>query len=106
MDEIGKLLEHLGYGTSVIYAAATYGLFAWLDSNASDEAKAALASTMKLRNVDSERIAAALVEVFDCVYTYPLLRWTPALRSLLFTAIDSGQSENETMVASEQDLLE
>jgi len=34
-----KLLEHLGYATPFIYAAAAYGLFAWLDENASDEAK-------------------------------------------------------------------
>jgi hypothetical protein len=25
-----KLLEHLGYATPFIYAAAAYGLFAWL----------------------------------------------------------------------------
>jgi len=38
-----KLLEHLGYATPFIYAAAAYGLFAWLDKEASDDAKAALA---------------------------------------------------------------
>src|SRR5271169_4566309 len=64
-----KLLEHFGYATPFIYAAAAYGLFYWLDENASEEAKKALASTMKLKSVDSEQVAAAIVEVFDGIYT-------------------------------------
>jgi hypothetical protein len=56
-----------------------------LDANASDEAKSALAQTMVLKDVEKKQIASALVEVFDRVYTYPLLRWTPFFRSLLFT---------------------
>jgi hypothetical protein len=67
MDEIGKLLEHLGYGTSVIYAAAKYGLFAWLDNNISDEAKVALAGATKFKDADNKHIASAIVEVFDRV---------------------------------------
>jgi len=90
MDEIGKLLEHLGYATPVIYAAAAYRLFAWLDKDASDEAKAALASTMKLKDYDAKRIASALVEVFDRIYTYPLLSWRAFIRSMLFTVAVSA----------------
>ena len=44
-----KLAEILGYGPSVIYALAAYTLFAWLDANASDEAKSAHAAAMKIR---------------------------------------------------------
>jgi hypothetical protein len=44
MGEVGELLKHLGYGTSVLYALAAYRLFNWLDANVSDDAKAALAN--------------------------------------------------------------
>jgi hypothetical protein len=84
------LLEHLGYTTQFIYAAAAYGLFHWLDKNASDEAKAALARTMSLKGYKSEQVASALVEVFDRIYTHPLLRWRAYLRSLLFTTVVSA----------------
>jgi hypothetical protein len=87
MDAIGKLLEHLGYGTSFIYAAAAFGLFYWLDENASDEAKTALASTMRLNRFNDEEIASALVETFDRLYSYPLFRWRAFLRTLTFTLI-------------------
>ena len=32
-----ELLKYLGFTTPLIYAAAVYGLFHWLDENASDE---------------------------------------------------------------------
>src|SRR5258708_29919729 len=85
-----KLLEHLGYATPFIYAAAAYGLFAWLDKEASDDAKAALAGTMNLMDYDKKRIASALVVVFDRLYAYPLLRWRAFFRSMLFTLAVSG----------------
>ena len=89
MDEIGKLLEHLGYATPLLYATTAYGVFAWLDNHASDEAKAALANTMKLQNLGSQRIASALVEVFDGLYTHPLFRWRAFGRSVLYTVVVS-----------------
>jgi hypothetical protein len=75
MEAIGKLLDHLGYAAPLLYAAAAYGLFRWLDENLSTAAKAALASTMKLRSYGKEQVASALVEVFDRIYTRPLLSW-------------------------------
>jgi hypothetical protein len=82
-----KLLEHIGYGTPVVYAAAVYWLFSWLDANASNEAKAALASTMMLKELRNKDVAASLVETFDRIYTHPLLRWSALFRSVLFTLI-------------------
>jgi hypothetical protein len=83
MEELAK---QLGYNTApFMYAAAAYGLFHWLDENASDEAKAALARTMSFKDYKKEQIASALVEVFDLIYTYPLLRSRAFFRSLLFT---------------------
>jgi hypothetical protein len=80
-----KLSEHFGYAAPFMYAALAYGLFHWLDENASDEAKAALARTMRFKDYKKEQVASALVEVFDRIYTYPLLRWRAFVRSLLFT---------------------
>jgi hypothetical protein len=57
MAEVGELLKHLGYGTSVLNALAAYRLFNWLDANVSDDAKAALANTMKLKDYDNQQIA-------------------------------------------------
>jgi hypothetical protein len=85
-----ELLEYLGYTTPFIYAAAAYGLFHWLDENASDEAKAELARTMMFKDYKKEQVASALVEVFDWIYTYPLLSWQAFLRSLLFTTAVSA----------------
>jgi hypothetical protein len=82
-----KFLEHVGYGTPLVYAAAAYWLFSWLDANTSNEAKAALASTMRLKELRSKDVAASLIEIFDRIYTYPLLRWSAFFRSVLFTLI-------------------
>ena len=84
-----ELLKLLGFTTPFMYATAAYAFFHWLDENASDEAKAALARTMSFKNYKNEQIASALVEVFDRIYTYPLLRWRAFFRSLLFTAVVS-----------------
>jgi hypothetical protein len=85
-----NLSEHFGYAAPFMYAAAAYYFFRWLDENASDEAKAALARTMTFKDYKNEQVASALVEVFDGIYTYPLLRWRAFFRSLLFTTVVSA----------------
>jgi len=45
-----EFLKYLGFTTPLIWATAAYGLFFWLDKEASDEAKAALARTMSFKN--------------------------------------------------------
>ena len=88
MEEILKnLAEHFGFVAPFGYAALAYGFFHWLDENASDEAKAALARTMRWKDYKNEQVASALVEVFDRIYTYPLLRWRAFFRSLVFTTV-------------------
>jgi hypothetical protein len=82
-----ELLKLFGFTTPLIYAGAAYGLFHWLDENASDEAKAALTRTMSFKDYKSEHVASALVEVFDRIYTYPLFRWRAFFRSLVFTTV-------------------
>ena len=44
---------------------------------------------MTFKDYKNEQVALALVEVFDRIYTYPLLRWRALFRSLLFTAVVS-----------------
>jgi hypothetical protein len=90
MEEIGRLLNTIGLFSPVIYAAATYGLFSWLDENASDEAKAALIRVMRVRVADGRNFASVLLELFDGLYTSPLLSGSAFLRSTLFTFLVSG----------------
>jgi hypothetical protein len=91
MEELlKKLAEHFGYAAPFGYAVLAYGFFVWLDKELSDEAKAALARTMSFKDYKNEQIASALVEVFDRIYTYPLLRWRAFFRSLLFTTVVSA----------------
>jgi hypothetical protein len=82
-----KLLELLGLGTPFLYAAGTYAFFHWLDSNGSDEAKAAFARFLDVKRYDRRIIATAIVGFFDRVYTYQLLRWRALGRSALITVI-------------------
>lgn len=87
-----ELLKLLGFSTPLIYAGAAYGFFHWLDENASDDAKAALAQTMRFKDYKDEQVASASVEIFDRIYTYPLLRWRAFFRSLIFTTVVSAIS--------------
>jgi hypothetical protein len=82
MDELLKLL---GFGSPVAYAAGTYGLFHWLDTNASDEAKVELTHLLQIRDYDRGRVSAAVVAAFDRVYTRPLLSWRAFFRSAIIT---------------------
>jgi hypothetical protein len=86
-ETLKKLAETFGFVVPFGYGAAAYGLFHWLDENASDEAKAALARTMLFKEYKNEQVASALVEVFDRIYTYPLLGWRAFFRSLVFTTL-------------------
>jgi hypothetical protein len=73
-----------------MFAATAYVLFNWLDGNISDNAKAALAQTMRWKDYRSEQVALALVEVFDKIYTYPLFHRRAFFRSFIFTATVSA----------------
>jgi hypothetical protein len=87
MDELLKLR---GFGTPFIYAGATYGLFHWLDANASDEAKEAISRLLGLKDYDSKKVSAAFVEVFDRLYSSPLWSKRAFFRSSVITLVMSG----------------
>jgi hypothetical protein len=42
---------------------------------------------MRLKELRSKDVAASLIEIFDRIYTHPLLRWSAFFRSALFTLI-------------------
>lgn len=87
LSGLGEFLKELGYGVPLIYAAITYGLFAWLDSSISNEARSALASIIKLRTFSNYDVSSAVVEIFDRLYTHPLLTWKALKRSSTITLI-------------------
>jgi len=82
-----EFLTHLG--ASVTFAAGIYSIFHYLDAVSSLKAKRAISDWFKAK-YDSSVIANALVEVFDRLYTRPLLGWRALLRSALFTTVITG----------------
>jgi hypothetical protein len=82
-----EALKHLGFATPLIYASATYGLFHFLDKKASGQAKRAILGWLRTLDYDKGAIASALIEIFDRLYTKPLLGWRALLRSASFTLI-------------------
>jgi hypothetical protein len=79
----------LRFITPVIYAAATYGFFHWLDKKVSEPAKRAISSWLEPKEYDRAAVAAAILELFDNVYTRPLLAWRAFIRSALITLVIS-----------------
>lgn len=81
------VLKLLGFTTPFIYAAATYGFFHWLDKKASGPAKKAISGWLEPKDYDKLGVQAAILEMFDRVYTKPLLSWRAFIRSTLITLI-------------------
>ena len=71
----------------MLFATAAYGLFYWEYENTSDEAKAAVTSTMQSKGIEGDRIISALLEIFDRIYTYPLWSKRAFGRSMLLTIV-------------------
>ena len=80
-----ELVKVLGFTTPLIYAAATYGFFLWLDEKASGPAKKAISGWLVPKEYDRAAVQAAILELFDKVYTQPLLTWRAFRRSALIT---------------------
>jgi len=71
----------------VAYAAMTYGIFHYLDKNASASAKKAIKSWIKPLDYDKAAVADAIVDVFDRVYSKPLFHWRAFVRSAAFSLL-------------------
>jgi hypothetical protein len=87
MPGLDDALRLLGLSTPFIFAVSAYGLFYWIDIKASDEVKAAIESVLKVTDHDKRQVTAALVAIFDRLYTRPLLHWRAFSRSLLATLV-------------------
>jgi hypothetical protein len=78
---VDKFLEALGLGVPVYLAVVTYGVFRWLDNNASDEARRVVSVWLQGRSNRRLDLGNAVLTAFDQLYTIPLLRPKAFLRS-------------------------
>jgi len=89
-DWINDLLKTIGLATPALYASTTFGIFQWLEANASTEAKAAISGWLRSKPTAPLAVGAAIVELFDRVYTPRLASWGAFLRSMSITVIVSA----------------
>lgn len=87
---LAEALKLLGFGTPCVYAAATYSFFHFLDKRASGAAKKALSGWIGSSAYDRTAAADAMVEMFDRLYTRPLLGWRAFIRSSIITLVVTG----------------
>src|SRR5882724_3351701 len=80
-----EVLKLLGFTTPFVYAAATYGVFHWLDKKASGPAKRALTARLQSQPPNKETLANYALEVFDRIYSRPFLHWRGLFRSSVLT---------------------
>jgi hypothetical protein len=85
-----EVMQLLGFTKPFVYAAATYGFFHWLDKKASGPAKKAISGWLEPKEYDKTAVPAAIIELFDRVYTHPLWSWRAFVRSALITLLISG----------------
>jgi hypothetical protein len=82
---LSTLLQALGLVTPGVYAVAVSQGFRWIDTKASNEAKTALSNWLRSTGYDAAAVGSATIEMFDRVYTRPLLSWRAFTRSALIT---------------------
>jgi hypothetical protein len=79
------IVKQWGFAVPLMYAAAAYGLFLWLDKKASGPAKQSL--TRYLQSApQTAAVANFCLEVFDRIYTKPLFHVRALCRSALITS--------------------
>jgi hypothetical protein len=82
-----EFFDLLGLGVPFYLAAATYGVFAWLDSNASDEATKVISSWLHGRSHNEPDLGNLIINAFDRVYTSPLFTYRAFERSAAISTI-------------------
>jgi hypothetical protein len=80
-----KLFALLGLGVPFYLAAATYTIFSWLDSNASDEAANVISSWLHGRSQNMPDLGNLIISAFDRIYTSPLLSLRAFVRSAVIS---------------------
>jgi hypothetical protein len=81
-----KLFELLGLGVPFYLGAATYAVFSWLDSNASDEATKVISSWLHGRSHNKPDLGNLIINAFDRLYTSPLLSFRAFQRSVAISS--------------------
>jgi len=82
-----QLFKLLGLTAPFAYAAAVYGLFLFLERNASPAARRTVSDWLKGEPYNKEHVSNITVYVFDRLYTYPLLRWRPIVRTAIISTV-------------------
>jgi hypothetical protein len=82
-----KLFDLVGLGVPFYLAAATYGVFSWLDSNASDEATKVISSWLHGRSHNKPDLGNLIIKTFDRIYTSPLLSFRAFRRSAAISSV-------------------
>lgn len=84
---VQHVLRFIRLNTPFLYAAAVFWLCKHLDKKASPKAKRAISRWLEPRAHNREALSNAILEVFDRIYTYPLLRLRAFLRSAIITIV-------------------
>ena len=82
-----KLFTLLGLGVPFYLAAATYAVFSWLDSNASDEATKVISSWLHGRSHNKPDLGNLIINAFNRIYTSALLSFRAFHRSAAISSI-------------------
>ena len=88
MQELTEVLKALGFGphlAAVLWACATFWLCQSADKRLSAQGRRAISGWLDPKPYDKAAVAGAIVELFDWVYTRPLLAWRAFFRSFLIT---------------------
>jgi hypothetical protein len=88
---LAQALNLLELSRPAIYAIAVYRVFHYLDRQASGTAKKASSDWFQRKQYDHIAVSDATIEMFERLYTKPLLGWRAFVRSALFTVCMSGK---------------
>jgi len=80
-------IKALGIGSPAMFATATYGLFYWLDRNASVQAIGAISGWLKGQRYSQLSVAPVLIGLFERIYTSKLLSFRGFRRSVAVSFI-------------------
>jgi hypothetical protein len=83
---LAEVLKLLGWGMPALYAYAVYRICLHFDKRGlSSKARKALSDWLRPKEYEKDGVRDAIIEIFDRIYTPPLLSWRTFLRSALLT---------------------
>jgi hypothetical protein len=82
-----SIVDVFGLGVVAASATATYGFFHWFGSKeVSDEAKLAVSRWFDNKKIDVSGVSKNFNDVFERIYSSPLLSWRAFKRSAIFSS--------------------